>query len=100
MGNVIGQPNAEELAEEIVTRGLNVRQVEALARKDGAAQARDLKPRRRVAKDADTRALEKRVSDTLGLVVSVDHRGKWGILHIHYRDLEQLEEVLRRLEKS
>jgi ParB family transcriptional regulator, chromosome partitioning protein len=97
---LVGQPNAEELAEEIVTRGLNVRQVEALARKDGAGQARDLKPRRRETKDANTLALEKRVSDALGLVVSVDHRGKWGILHIHYRDLEQLEDVLRKLEKT
>ena len=29
---LVGQPNAEELAEEIVARGLNVRQVEAMAR--------------------------------------------------------------------
>jgi ParB family chromosome partitioning protein len=97
---LIGQPNALELAEMIIDRGLNVRQVEALARADGKKQVRALKPPRRVAggKDADTIALEKRVSDALGLQVSVDHRGSWGILHIHYRDLDQLEEVLRRLE--
>jgi ParB family transcriptional regulator, chromosome partitioning protein len=97
---LVGQPNAEELAEEIVARGLNVRQVERLAREDGKAQVRALKPPRANKKDADTVALEKRVSDALGLQVSVDHRGKWGILHIHYRDLEQLEEVLRRLERG
>ena len=95
---LVGQPNAEELAEMIVDRGLNVRQVEALARKDGQAQVRELKPPRRGTKDADTVALEKRISDALGLQVSVDHRGSWGILHIHYRDLDQLDEVLRRLE--
>jgi ParB family chromosome partitioning protein len=44
------------------------------------------------------RAQEKRVSEALGFVVSVDHRGKGGTLHIRYRDLEQLEEILRRLE--
>jgi ParB family chromosome partitioning protein len=99
---LVGQPNAEALAETIVTRGLNVRQVEALARADGKTQTRDL---RREAKgytsgasDADTRALETRVSDALGLKVTVDHRGGAGILHIHYRDLDQLDEVLRRLE--
>jgi len=59
---------------------------------------RELKPPRRTGKDADTVALEKRVSDALGLQVSVDHRGSWGILHIHYRDLDQLDDVLRRLE--
>jgi ParB family chromosome partitioning protein len=96
---LIGQPNADELAEMIIDRGLNVRQVEALARKDGKAQARELKPpRATTTKDADTMALEKRVSDALGLQVTVDHRGEQGVLQIHYRDLDQLDEVLRRLE--
>lgn len=97
---LVGQPNAERLAKEIVDRGLNVRQVEVLARKSGTEQANDLKPSRRISKDPDTLALEKRVSDALGLVVSIDHRGSSGILHVHYRSLEQLDEVLRRLEKG
>jgi ParB family transcriptional regulator, chromosome partitioning protein len=97
---LIGQPNAEELAEEIVARGLNVRQVEAMARKSGKEQANELKPKRTSSKDADIVALEKRVSDALGLQVSVDHRGGPGILHVHYRDIDQLDEVLRRLERK
>lgn len=97
---LIGQPNADELAEDIVARGLNVRQVEELARASGAAQARDVRPKRKPSKDPDTLALEKRVADVLGLQVSVDHRDGWGILQIHYRNLEQLDEVLRRLEKK
>ena len=97
---LIGQPNAEELAEEIVSRGLNVRQVEAMARKSGKEQANDLKPKRRAGKDADTAALEKRLSDVLGLQVSVEHRDGHGILQIHYRNLDQLEDVLRRLERG
>jgi ParB family chromosome partitioning protein len=96
---LVGQPNADELAKEIVTRGLNVRQVEALARASGREQAKEVKPKRRGGKDPDTVALEKRISDVLGLQVSVDHRGGWGILHIHYSNLEQLDEVLRKLEK-
>jgi ParB family chromosome partitioning protein len=95
---LVGQPNADELAEEIVSRGLNVRQVEALARESGRSQAKELKPKRRSGKDADTVALEKRLSDALGLQVSVDHRGEWGVLHIHYRNLDQLDEVLKKLE--
>jgi ParB family chromosome partitioning protein len=96
---LIGQPNAAELALEIVDKGLNVRQAEAWARRDGAAPAK--KPRKTkgaAAKDADTLALEKRVSDVLGLQVSVEHKpGGWGTLQIYYRSLEQLEDVLRRL---
>ena len=98
---LVGQPNAEEIANEIVTRGLNVRQVEAMARKSGKEQAKEVRgTKRRTGKDADTAALEKRVSDALGLQVTVDHHGDWGVLHIHYSSLEQLDEVLRRLEKS
>jgi ParB family chromosome partitioning protein len=96
---LVGQPNADQLAEDIIARGLNVRQVEALARDSGREQAKELKPKRRGGKDADTVALEKRLSDVLGLQVSVDHRGEWGVLHIHYSNLEQLDEVLRKLEK-
>ena len=92
---LIGQPNAEELAEDIVNRGLNVRQVEAIARGDGKKQARAVKAKHR--KDADTLALEKRISDALGLKVIVDHRGKGGVLHIEYSDLDQLDVVLWKL---
>ena len=98
---LIGQPNALELANDIVRRGLSVRQVEAAMRKDGGARARDLRNQAKGhtsgAKDADTRALERRLSDALGLEVTVDHRGQGGTLHIKYRDLDQLDGVLRKL---
>lgn len=98
---LIGQPNAEKLADEIVKSGLNVRQVEEIARKSGKEQAREIKSHT-AGKDVDTKALEKRVSDALGLIVSVDHRGgkKGGVLHIRYGDLEQLDGVLRKLERK
>ncbi|MGB7257320.1 MAG: ParB/RepB/Spo0J family partition protein, partial [Pseudolabrys sp.] len=95
---LIGQPNAEELAADIVKQGLNVRQVEQLARESGKKQARAIK--NPPMKDADTRALEKRLSDALGLVVSVDHKGAGGTLHIKYRDLDQLDAVLRKLDRQ
>jgi ParB family chromosome partitioning protein len=95
---LVGQPNADQLAAEIVARGLNVRQVEDLARETGT-KAR--KPRvARPGKDADALALEKRVGDALGLRVSVDHRGDGGVLHVHYASLDQLGDVLRRLERQ
>jgi ParB family chromosome partitioning protein len=98
---LVGQPNALELAEDIIKRGLNVRQVEAAMRKAGGAQARDVRNEAKGhtsgAKDANTRALERRLSDALGLEVTVDHRGEGGTLHIKYRDLDQLDGVLRKL---
>jgi ParB family transcriptional regulator, chromosome partitioning protein len=98
---LIGQPNAELLAREIIDKGLSVRQLETDMRKDAAAQARDVqregKGHTAGAKDADTRALERRLSNALGLEVSVDHRGEGGTLRIKYRDLEQLDAVLKKL---
>jgi ParB family chromosome partitioning protein len=102
---LVGQPNALEIAQDIIKRGLSVRQIEDEMRKDGKAQARSVaggiesggKAQAKV-KDADTRALERRVSDALGLDVTVDHRGEGGTLHIKYKDLDQLDGVLRKLE--
>jgi ParB family transcriptional regulator, chromosome partitioning protein len=96
---LLGLPNAEQIAHEIVDKGLSVRQVEAQMHKDAQAREvqRDAKGKTGTAKDADTRALEKRLSDALGLVVSVDHRGEGGTLRIKYRDLEQLDAVLKKL---
>jgi len=96
---LLGQPNAEQIAQEIIDRGLSVRQLEADMRKDHDSRgpASDAPRRAGITKDADTRSLEKRLSDALGLEVSVDHRGEGGTLRIKYRDLDQLDAVLRKL---
>jgi len=99
---LIGAPDPEAMAHEIVERGLNVRQVEALAK--ARAEARDKgagkAAKKRSAKDADTVALERRLSNTLGLTVTIDHGSRGGALRIQYRSLDQLEEVVRRLERG
>ncbi len=98
---LIGEPNAEELAEEIVARDLNVRQVEAMARE--RAQQRGKKPaggrkgQTSSGKTADVLAFEKSVSDATGLVVSIDHRKNHGTLSIRYRNLDQLDDLVQRL---
>ncbi len=51
-------------------------------------------------KDADTLALEKRIGDILGLSVSVDHKDPGGTVQIRYRDLDQLDDILKRLESG
>jgi ParB family chromosome partitioning protein len=99
---LIGQPNAEKLADEIVSRGLNVRQVEAIARQE-ARRSGKIHSNGRAAhglKNVDTVALEKRLSDALGLVVSIDHRGDGGVVSIRYRNLEQLDDLADRLAKK
>jgi ParB family transcriptional regulator, chromosome partitioning protein len=97
---LVGQPNAEKLAEEIVARGLNVRQVEEIARQESDRNGKSPSRKRSAEKNADTLALEKRLSDALGLVVSIDHRGESGVVSIRYRNLDQLDDLAQRLEKK
>jgi ParB family chromosome partitioning protein len=98
---LIGQPDAERLAEEIVAHGLNVRQVENLAREaaERGGKSRTRAVHRGAGKNANLVALEKRISDALGLAVSIKEAKRGGVLTIRYRNLDQLDDVLRRLEK-
>ncbi|MFZ1151685.1 MAG: ParB/RepB/Spo0J family partition protein [Xanthobacteraceae bacterium] len=98
---LIGQPDAERLAEEIIAHGLNVRQVESLAREaaERGGKSRGARAVRRAGKNANLFALEKRISDALGLAVSINEAKRGGVLTIRYRSLDQLDDVLRRLEK-
>jgi ParB family chromosome partitioning protein len=98
---LISLPDASAAAKRIIAEGLNVRQTEALAHEEGVPERKPQKPRTgtaKVAKDADTMALEKRLSDALGLKVSVEHRDPGGMVQIKYRDLDQLDEIIKKLE--
>ncbi len=94
---LVGTENPEALAEVIVEKGLTVRDAEALAQAPQPTEtAKAAKPK--AAKDADTLALEKSLSDLLGLTATVDHRADGaGELRLKYRSLEQLDDLCRRL---
>ncbi len=96
---LIGVDDAVTFAKRIVDEGLNVRQVESLAHEAGVPERAPQKGRAgKTSKAADTIALEKRISDVLGLKVSVDHKNTGGVVQIRYTDLDQLDDILRRLE--
>jgi len=92
--------NPEAVAQRIVDMGLTVRDAEALTQnepKKGAAQ----RAANKADKDADTRALEKLLGDSLGLMVTIDHKANGsGELKIRYKSLEQLDEVCRLLKRE
>ncbi|WP_304177531.1 ParB/RepB/Spo0J family partition protein [Phenylobacterium aquaticum] len=89
------------LAEQVIARGLSVRETEALARKSaGGPSAAPKSAKAPLAKDTDTQALEVDLSEVLGLKVEVLDRGGVGELRIRYATLEQLDEVCRRLTKA
>lgn len=86
----------ERLAREVSARQLSVRATEALVRQKLAPVSRV--PKRAPGKDADTRRLERDVSERIGAPVSIDHdangRGK---VVIGYSTLDELEGILRHL---
>ncbi len=104
--------NPEELAKEVVRRGLNVRQTENLVRSGGASSEADgtattkssgkshAQPKEPKAKDPDILALEETLSESLGLKVSINDNGQSGEILITYDSLSQLDTILRRLGDS
>ncbi len=90
---LLTSPDAEALALQVVDRGLNVRQTEALAA---------TRPREPVAApqppNPETLALERDLSGRLGLKVAIRQAGRGGQVTIHYRDLDQLDGVIRLLQ--
>jgi len=99
---LINHSDPEAVARDIVEKGLNVREVEKL-RQDNAKAAgkKTKKSSAKALKDANIAALERQLSDALGLVVEINDRGRTGgTLGIRYRTLDQLDEVVRRLQRS
>jgi ParB family chromosome partitioning protein len=98
---LINQTDPEGVARDIVEKGLNVREAEKL-RQDNAKVAgkKAKKSSAKALKDANIAALERQLSDALGLVVEINDRGRaGGTLGIRYRTLDQLDEVVRRLQR-
>lgn len=84
------------LARQIVSGGLSVREAEALSQqRDVAGKRKATEPS--ASRDADTVALERRLSDALGLSVSLAHSERGGKLEIRYKTLEQLDGICARL---
>ncbi len=99
---LVGREDALSLAREIVQGDLTVRDIEKKV-SDGSGGAK-AKPRTSSAKSADTLALERDVSDAIGLKVQIDLKGGEdsgrGTLSIEFRNLDQLDDVLRRLNQN
>lgn len=91
---LVGRDDAEALAEKIVAREMNVREVEALVH--ALDNPGDGKAKRE--KDADTRAFEKELADSLGLKVEIKRgSGESGVLQIKYGNFDQLDYLRLRI---
>ena len=92
---LIGVPDAVEKAREIVEKKLSVRDVERSTSK--YKQVR----KKQTEKDPNILDLEKELSDKIGLKTSIhfNESGSSGSLTLFYSDLNQLDEIMKRLKK-
>lgn len=88
------------LARTIIAKGLSVRDAERIAQNNIRAQSQSAPETKSMQKDPDTIALERTLSDSLGLDVLINHKGNGGRLTISYKSLEQLENICRLLERQ
>lgn len=95
---LLGADNPSPAAALVIKKGLNVRQTEAMIRRE-RARGQTGGPRRTIDKDKDpnTVALERDLGNLLGLKVEIHEQGESGTLKMHYRSLEQLDDVLQRI---
>ena len=91
--------NPEALTKEIIANGLSVRQAERLASKDRPGSGRGIGRAggRDESADPDRLALERQLSEMLGVRVQVAHKGQGGSVTLHYSNLDQLDMICQRL---
>ena len=94
---LIAATSPGELADQIIKLGLNVRETEKLSREKSERPARS-RDRRPGTDDANIKSFEKSLLEATGLKVEIaDQPGKGGKLTFHYKTLEQLDDLCRRL---
>lgn len=93
---LLAHPEPEKAALAVIARGLSVRQTEALASSRAGAPGQTGRVTARE-KDPETEALERDLTERLGLKVEIAFDGKGGSVRIHYRSLDQLDGVIALL---
>jgi len=94
----VSGPRQAELAQQIISRNLSVRETEQLVGQTGVATGKT--PRKQQRKDRDLQALEEELSEILGTQVTLKTlRGGRGKLTIDYANLDQLDSVLQVLRR-
>jgi ParB family transcriptional regulator, chromosome partitioning protein len=84
------------LARDVVARGLSVREVEALVKRE-LEPPKPPAPPVRPAKDADTRAAEEQLHLALGARVEIVRKGKGGRVEIAFQDEDELQRIYEYL---
>jgi ParB family chromosome partitioning protein len=94
---LIPAEDPEALADEVLRRGLSVRETEKLVRSAKPRQSGAGRSASGAAANADIEALERQLGDMLGLRVKIAHRSDGGVVALGYSSLDQLDMICQRL---
>lgn len=95
---LLAHANPEQAAQMVIDQGLNVRQTEQLVTAKPAAKRQETnKPV--AARDPETEALERDLSEKLGLRVHISFDGRGGSVRIDYKSLDQLDSLIALLNR-
>tara|TARA_B100000963_G_scaffold352159_1_gene364896 strand:- start:594 stop:1430 length:837 start_codon:yes stop_codon:yes gene_type:complete len=92
---LIGVPNALDKAREIIDKKLSVRETEKITSEFKRSK------KQKSSKDPNILDLENELSDKIGLKTSIqfNENGSSGSLTLYYSDLNQLDDLMKRLKK-
>lgn len=99
--SLIGQENAEELAKEIISDKLSVRDIEQKVKKSKSKKQAKSADMNQEGKNVNTAALEEEMSRILGMAVTIkSSKNNSGFVKVDFKSLDQLDDVLHRLSKG
>ena len=91
------ESDQRRLARDVVSRGLSVRETEALVKKEIGAKRGDDKPPAPPKKDVHTRAAEEQLRISLGTPVEIKRKGKGGTIAISFTNENELQRLYEYL---
>jgi len=93
---IIAAEDPSRLAQLIADKALSVREAEKIVRDMRTPKT----ARSPEVKSADIRAIENNLMSVLGLKVDLRHKGPKGEIRVYYSDIDQFDDIIRRLKSS
>lgn len=100
---LINQTASENIADQIISNNLNVRETENLIREQNgfpSSRGNNFNKLKPLQKDSETLAIEASLSGELGMQISIEHFIKGGRISIQFQNLSQLDEIIHKLQNK
>ena len=93
---IMGEAEQRQMAREVISRGLSVRETEALVKRAAAAPP-PAAPPPKPQKDIHTRAAEEQLRLALGTDVTINRKRKGGLVEISFSSEDELQRIYEYL---